>query len=166
MDSIKSKLQQEINKIYQENGNVRPSVLIERAKSKTSPIHDAFEWDNKKAGHEYRLIQARRYIRVAVPDIKQAEVQDRFVHIPRIAIGDTSGEREGYYKPISILTKGSDEYELAHHYLLSRLNAAKEAYHEFKKVAERKGDDQQKMFENIDMGFRMIEDAIPKRRSM
>jgi len=168
MDSIKARVQQEVNSIYQENGNVRPTTLIERAKPKDSPIHDAFEWDNKKAGHEFRLIQARRWIRVSAPDIKNPEIKDRYVHIPSISNPDDvcgEREREGYYKPISILKRGSTEYELAHSYLLSKLNSAKEAYHEFRKVAEKENDPQVK-FDDIDKGFKMIENAMPRISAM
>lgn len=38
--------------------------VVEAAKSPSSPLHSRFEWDNTKAGHEYRLAQARKLIRV------------------------------------------------------------------------------------------------------
>lgn len=33
------------------------------AHAKGSPIHDLFEWNNTEAGHQYRLTQARYYLR-------------------------------------------------------------------------------------------------------
>ena len=35
---------------------------LRRSAPKDSPTHHLFEWDNKKAGHEYRLSQMRQYI--------------------------------------------------------------------------------------------------------
>lgn len=43
-------------------GRVTPDQVLERAKSKTSALHDRFEWDDKKAGHKYRVEQARALI--------------------------------------------------------------------------------------------------------
>lgn len=36
--------------------------IVEAAREKESPIHRAFEWDNKTAGEQYRLQQARDLI--------------------------------------------------------------------------------------------------------
>ncbi len=45
------------------NGQITATQLLNDAKSKTSPIHDYFDWDDTSAAHEYRLEQARRLIR-------------------------------------------------------------------------------------------------------
>lgn len=36
-----------------------PEALVEAAKSKKSPLHRLFEWSDRDAAREYRLIQAR-----------------------------------------------------------------------------------------------------------
>ena len=36
-----------------------PEELVRSAKSPRSPVHKLFEWDNREAGHEYRLLRAR-----------------------------------------------------------------------------------------------------------
>lgn len=41
------------------NGQITPTLIIENAKSESSPLHDYFEWDDKRAACEYRLFQAR-----------------------------------------------------------------------------------------------------------
>lgn len=43
-------------------GKVVPKVVVDDAKQKSSPLHDYFEWDDKKAGEGYRLQQARNLI--------------------------------------------------------------------------------------------------------
>ena len=40
--------------------------LCRAAEPKSSPLHSRFEWDNSKAGHQYRIWQARQLIRVSV----------------------------------------------------------------------------------------------------
>lgn len=44
-------------------GNLTPAAVVEDARSKKSPLHDQFEWDDGEAAHKYRLEQARTLIR-------------------------------------------------------------------------------------------------------
>lgn len=44
-------------------GAITPAIVLADAKSKDSPLHPAFEWDNKKAADKYRLQQASYIIR-------------------------------------------------------------------------------------------------------
>lgn len=36
-----------------------PEELVQAARSKRSPVHKLFEWNDKRAAHEMRLVQAR-----------------------------------------------------------------------------------------------------------
>lgn len=51
----------EIIRIKQSKGLTAESVL-EEAKKKNNPLHDLFQWDNTKAGEQWRLQQARVFI--------------------------------------------------------------------------------------------------------
>ena len=42
------------------------SIVIEDAKNKDSVLHGAFEWDDSKAAHEWRLHSARHLMRAVV----------------------------------------------------------------------------------------------------
>ena len=44
-------------------GEISPQQLVEDAADENSPFHEDFEWDDEKAGHEFRLHQARKTIR-------------------------------------------------------------------------------------------------------
>ena len=44
-------------------GTLTPDAVVKDAKLKNSPLHGQFEWDTKKAAHQYRLEQARALIR-------------------------------------------------------------------------------------------------------
>ena len=51
-------------KIAEENGgNLTPDAVLEDARSKKSPLHDQFEWNDGEAAHRFRLDQARTLIR-------------------------------------------------------------------------------------------------------
>ena len=43
-----------------------PVAVVEAARDETSPLHDCFTWDNSKAAHQFRLIEARKLIQVHV----------------------------------------------------------------------------------------------------
>jgi hypothetical protein len=85
-----SDLREELLAVRAEHGRLTPAALVEAATPKTHPLHSRFEWDNKVAGHKYRLSQARELIRVvktAYVDAKGAPERVRFFH----AIPDEQG---------------------------------------------------------------------------
>lgn len=45
------------------NGRLTGELLVAEAQPKTSPLHDAFEWNNHRAAHLYRVDQAAHLIR-------------------------------------------------------------------------------------------------------
>lgn len=49
-----------------EDGLIKPESVVEYARDPGTALHSAFEWDDEKASQEYRLLQARRLIRVRV----------------------------------------------------------------------------------------------------
>jgi hypothetical protein len=153
---IKDKVEQAVNKIYQELGQVTPSGLLNAAKPKASPIHDAFEWDNKKAGHQHRLWQARQWIRRV--EIIIDDQPERLIHIPKIEQDGISGE--GYYKPPSVIVNKPDEFQAAKMETLTKLNGAKAAYEVLKEAAKRKIEKPKTDFHKADLGFKQVEEAL------
>ena len=53
--------------IYRKQGFLLASDVVKAAKIKSSPLHDAFEWNNKKAAAAYRLDQASYLIQALRP---------------------------------------------------------------------------------------------------
>lgn len=82
---LKNKIQIAITEICEKKGKISPSELVEAARPKKSPIHDAFEWDNLKAGEQYRLLQARTWIRKV--EVIVEERPERLIHVPRVVEG-------------------------------------------------------------------------------
>jgi len=112
---------------------ITASELIEMARPKDSPFHDLFEWDNKKAAHEFRLMQARNLIRTVNvfidkdPEISNSE---KLVNVPT-----DSGKGEGTYKEMGTVVRNIGEFERALSMLRAKLNAASRAVHELESVA-------------------------------
>lgn len=51
-------------------GILRPENVLSYAKNPRTALHEKFEWDDAKAGYEYRLWQAREMIAVFVTVVK------------------------------------------------------------------------------------------------
>lgn len=164
MNTIKERVQEVVNQIYKNNGEVRPSILIEIARPKGSLAHDAFEWDNRKAGDEYRLMQARQWIRKV--EIIIEEQPERLIHVPIIMNCDNNetheNTQEGYYKPVSIVLQDKSEFDAALNETLTKLIAAKSAYNVLKSAAKSEKKIKAKIpnFRKADQGFDMIETAF------
>ena len=64
-----------IREIAEHHGHVTPQLVVDAAKAKDSPLHNNFEWNNGKAGAEFRLIQAAHLIRKIKVTIEASEDQ-------------------------------------------------------------------------------------------
>ena len=47
----------------QDDGSLTASSVLDASRPKDAPLHQVFEWDNKKAAENYRLQQANTVIR-------------------------------------------------------------------------------------------------------
>lgn len=140
MRKLKAEVSAELTRLSLENDGLRPSDVVAAAMDKSSPLHDQFEWDNKKAGHEYRLIQARKLIRVSF--FGGGKSKDRFVFIPPTSFdSEDDDSNEGTYRPISAVLENPDWYARALEALQSKMNSAIKAAEELQHAAHAKGDD-------------------------
>ena len=80
MNGISRVAKKRIATIYEKAGSkIDPEIVLSDAKKPTSPLHKYFEWDNEKAGHLYRLTQARELIAYCV-DVETGGRE--YVYIP------------------------------------------------------------------------------------
>jgi len=98
MDEVKSdklspeRVAQEVENLHTSLGHVpTPDELIHTASAADHPLHQLFEWDDSKAGHQYRLMQARAILR------RVESRQVTIVHPPREISVDMSGAGIGRY---------------------------------------------------------------------
>jgi len=161
MQSIKDGVQQVVNELYRQSGQVQPSSLVEAARDPESPAHAAFQWDDTKAGAEYRLIQARTWIRKV--HIVIEERKEQLVHIPVISVAATSDDPtveggEGYYKPISAVMENKSEHAAATREALARLRVAQTAYDRLLITDDKRNRRAKK-------GFALVESAVTGQRA-
>jgi hypothetical protein len=63
----------ELIRIKEEHGEkLLAEDVVETAKDAKNVLHSCFEWNNKIAGHEYRLMQARKLIKIHFTILEQA----------------------------------------------------------------------------------------------
>lgn len=72
---MKLEVQRTLEAIYDRDGALSPSAIVEAARPKNSPLHQYFTWNSEKAADAYRLDQARALIRVAVKVLPQISNQ-------------------------------------------------------------------------------------------
>ena len=139
------------------NGRITPEQVVESASHPTSPLHDLFEWDNKQAGHKYRLGQARAIIRsmtvkVTVESRKVSTVA--FVRDPAV-----DAKTQGY---VSVGKIRTDE-DAARDVLIaefSRVNAALIRAHSLARVFALQ-DDVDRLRDEAEALSRRALDAVP-----
>jgi len=61
MSTMKIKVQA-IKELESKEGKVTPQELVDAARNKNHPLHNDFEWDDKKAAQKHRLDTARAII--------------------------------------------------------------------------------------------------------
>ena len=95
-------IRDELARIAEENsGILTPDAVVAEAQAKNSILHDMFEWDNKKAAHEYRIDQARtliRSVRVIITTEKTTVSTVAYVRDP-----DMAGDEQGYCSTASLI---------------------------------------------------------------
>jgi len=66
--------------LVRQRGDVTPQEVIEAARSRTSPLHNYFDWSDRAAAEKYRLCQARTLIgqvKIRWTDARGREVTSR-----------------------------------------------------------------------------------------
>ena len=73
---------EEIIKLSEKNeGSVRPADVVKAARPKRSPLHPAFEWDDKEAAKKHREDQARHLLRSIVVVHEEADEEHEEVTV-------------------------------------------------------------------------------------
>lgn len=120
----------ELSRIQNVYGKITPEVIVREASDKSSPLHSYFEWDDEKAGHRWRVQQAR----ILLNNIQVKVVSDGEER--RISVFEVTNTSEGY-KSIDTFTREDVEYVKTD--IRSRLKALNEkmkSYNQFDRVRE------------------------------
>lgn len=104
-----------LNMIERE-GCITTEGIVKEATKTGSPLHDLFEWDNTKAGHQYRLQQARKYIKQVNAFISKEG--DKIVHVPY------TSRKEGEYRQVKVVVTDVSAFSAALEEALKKLRSA------------------------------------------
>jgi hypothetical protein len=113
--------------------NLKPRDVVDAAKSPDSPIHDFFEWNDKKASEKYRLHQARHYLShlEVVIDVKSGATQKAYFNVE---IGVNNERRRAYV----VLDKALTEVDYRTQVIQRALDEVaywEQKYHEYSEFA-------------------------------
>lgn len=101
--ATKQEKQDFIDELRKQNGGIlSASELLEASEPKDAPTHDCFEWKDSKAGHEYRLHQARQLLAVYVTimDSPNGKVETRAY----VSLSTERGDNGGYRAIADVLS--------------------------------------------------------------
>jgi hypothetical protein len=121
---------QELQRIHEEDGTLRPQAVVNAARPEDAPLHPAFEWNDLVAGEQYRNIQARSLI-------KTVQIQNTEDSQPRDPVYVNVSRQDSSYEPIGKVVNTPDLFEAAFSQACGRLNAAQQAMQELQRVAKR-----------------------------
>ena len=120
----------ELKRLQSIHGVLTPSIIVNEAYNKTSPLHPIFEWDDDKAAFNYRLQQAR----VLLNNIQVTIVSDG--EEKNISVYEVTTVSEGYK---SIDTFTSDDIMFVRNNVKKQLINIKQKvvlYQEFEMVTD------------------------------
>lgn len=80
-------------------GSATAEQVVQFSAKPDAPLHESFEWDDSKAGHQYRLQQARRYISLIVIEAPKTTPEAVTLSMRKyVAIQEEEGLKR--YRPI------------------------------------------------------------------
>lgn len=103
-----------------------PETIVEESKEQQSPLHPIFEWDNERAGHEWRKQQARvmlgNLVTVQIEEVELKEPTRAFINVAK---------QESSYTAVDVVLKDEDLFNQVRSQALAELDAYQRKYQEF-----------------------------------
>ena len=119
-------------KVYAEimsiGDSITPEQVVTFAENPSTTLHGLFEWDDKKAAHKYRLIEAQKIIRSIVM------VDENKKDAPKIRCIVSTGSNDHVYKPTVSVVRNEDEYLKLLETAMRELAAFKQKYRNLKEL--------------------------------
>jgi len=112
--------------------SITAEIVVEDAKSEDTPYHDYFEWDNEKAGHQWRLVQARGLVR-SINEVKIIREENNDVPIKVRLFHDV---KPGGYTPNETVWKVEEMREQVIQKALRELRGWSNRYRLYTELAE------------------------------
>lgn len=83
---------------YQNGGRLTPEAVVTAAEPPDHPLHHHFTWNDEEAARRYRIVQARRLIRVVRVEFTNAEGERDTIRAFHSVPDPASGQR--VYQPL------------------------------------------------------------------
>jgi hypothetical protein len=93
-------------------GRLTADLVIKAAKNPRHPLHDVFEWDDSKAGHAWRIEQARSLIARVRLQVSETEIRIAYVRDPA-----AEPDKQGYRATVNL----ADDKDQAREVVLAEL---------------------------------------------
>lgn len=143
-------------------GRLTEDAILVAAKHADSVLHDIFEWDNKKAGHAWRIEQARELIR----SVRVVTKTDRTTisTVCYVRDPDAAADEQGYVSVASLV----GETERARAVLVAEFSRAAAALRRARELAivfDMEGE-VEAIAESIDVMRTRVEARTEQRRTM
>ena len=113
---------EEVERISRERP-LTPAAIVEESKESRSPLHIIFEWDNNKAGNEWRKQQAR----VMLGNLVTVKIDQQELSEPVRAFVDVSNNKREYAS-IDVVLKDESLYDKYITQALKELESFKKKY--------------------------------------
>lgn len=92
------------------DGKLLTETILETAADPESILHPAFTWDDAKAAHNFRGMEAGGLISAVCVVSKEGQKVPAFISVH---INPDEGPAESFYQSISVVTKKPDQYQSA-----------------------------------------------------
>ena len=140
--------------IREENGDtLSPHTVVEKAKPRTSPIHDFFEWNNGVAAEKYRIWQARNLIGRIEIVVESDGEKDQIRAFHNITVKETEDGRERGYVTITDIKQNQEYLEIVLENALNEIKSWQKRYSQYKRL---------RPFKQLSPVFKAIKQTVVK----
>lgn len=95
-------VEEELSDLNKQHGHLTPELVVFSALNSDSPLHSLFEWDDGKAGHSFRLWQARKLIRSVKIERPDGQLMPKFISL--------KVEDERHYEEAAVVVQDQDKW--------------------------------------------------------
>ena len=111
--------------ICRANGGIlKAEEIVEVARDEHHPLHPCFEWDDSLAAAEFRLVQARKLIRITVEVLPQTEDPVRAF----VSLMEDRRQPGGGYRLLEAVLSDEEMRDSLLHEALAELNSVRVRY--------------------------------------
>ena len=148
-----TKLKALIEGVRLRHGILTPEILLNEAENPQNPLHKYFQWNNEKAAHEYRLIQARALIQRVTVKIADPEDGEKMITI-RSYVSLPGERKDGQYRHIAEVLSNEDMKAQYIESVREELSAFKHKMQNISQVITEKFDDLMNELEATQKSFK------------